>query len=326
MWDAPTAEKDLIEAVVNDEFIDGIRLDSFLARSYPEQSRSVFQKCIERGLVYVNGRIVSKSTKVYPGNVVEFSWPTNEAELPVQAEDIPLDILYEDDAIIVINKPAGLVVHPAQGNMTGTLVHGLLFHDSQAFEEMLDSEKRPGIVHRLDKNTSGTLIIAKNLDVWTTLKDTFRTHDLDKIYLAIALGSFDKKSGVINAPIGRHPTNRQRMAVVPEAGKEAVSNYRVLSEANGCSLVEVKILTGRTHQIRVHLAHIGHPVLGDPFYGGCPKNAPLLPERQMLHSWILRIPHPVTKQRMEFISPLHQDFLDALAELNLPAPAPTSCV
>ena len=320
MWDAPTAEKELTEAVVNDEFVDGIRLDSFLARSFPEKSRSIFQKYIENGLVYVNGRVVSKSTKVYPGNVVEFSWPQNDTEIPLSPEDIPLDILYEDDSIIVINKPAGLVVHPAQGNRTGTLVHGLLFHDTQVFEEMVDSEKRPGIVHRLDKNTSGTLIAAKNMDAWMTLKDTFRQHDLDKIYLAIALGSFERKSGVINAPIGRHPTNRQRMAVVPETGKEAISNYRVLAESNGCSLVQVTILTGRTHQIRVHLSHIGHPVLGDPFYGGCPKNAPLHPERQMLHSWILRIPHPVTKQQMEFISPLHQDFLDALDALKLPVP------
>ena len=320
MWDELTAEKDLIEAVVPDEFIDGIRLDTFLARQYPEKSRALFQKCISVGLVYLNGRIVSKSTKVYPGNVVEFSWPTGDEESPVIPENIPLDVIFEDDDIIVINKPPGLVTHPAHGNTTGTLVHGLLYHDARHFEEMLDGYKRPGIVHRLDKNTSGTIIVAKNLNVWATLKDTFKIHDLDKIYLAIVLGTFDKKIGTVIAPIGRHPTNRQKMAIVPDTGKEAISNYRVLAEANGCSLVQVTILTGRTHQIRVHFSHIGHPVLGDEIYGGCPKTALLQPARQMLHSWILRIPHPVTKQRMEFISPLPQDFLDCLAAMELPAP------
>lgn len=323
MWDSLTADKNLVEAVVPDEFVSGIRIDAFLAQKFPDYSRAFFQRCIEFGRIYLNGRIVKKSAKALPGNVVEIDWPPEDQVESVTPEDIPLDILFEDEHVIVINKPAGMVVHPAKGNHTGTLVHGLLFHNEEIFEEMLDSYKRPGIVHRLDKETSGTLIVAKNLDVWATLKETFKQHDLDKIYLAIVIGSPEKKMGTIEAPIGRHPTNRQRMAVVPE-GKPSTSLYKVVAEANGCSLVKVKILTGRTHQIRVHMSHIGHPILGDPFYGGTPKNSPCPDaQRQMLHAWKLNIPHPISGEKMLFQAPIPADFIQILQKLELPSPQDT---
>lgn len=318
MWEEPTADKNLDETVVPDEFVDGIRLDTFLARQYPQQSRAFFQKCIENKRVYLNGHLARKAAKAFPGNVVEIQWPApEEDDQPLHPEPVPFDILFEDDTIIVINKPAGIVVHPAHGNTTGTLVHGLLYHNEEAFEDMLDANQRPGIVHRLDKDTSGAIIVAKNLDAWTTLKETFKAHTLDKIYVAVVLGSFTELSGTIDQPIGRHPTNRFKMAVVPD-GKPATSLYKVVAQANGCALVKVKILTGRTHQIRVHMAHIGHPVLGDPSYGGRPKDAPLYPPRQLLHAWKLHIPHPTTGEKMLFQAPLPDDFLAALSALGLP--------
>jgi 23S rRNA pseudouridine1911/1915/1917 synthase len=236
----------------------------------------------------------------------------------LEPEPIPLDIIAEDKDVIVLNKPPGMVVHPAHGNTSGTLVHGLLFHAGAAFAEMADEEQRPGIVHRLDKDTSGGIVVAKNSTAQLLLKDAFQQRLVEKTYLAIVLGSFDVLSGRIEANIGRHPVNRQRMAVVERGGKHAVTLFRVLGQNHGCALLEVKILTGRTHQIRVHCAFINHPILGDHVYGGRPRNAPLQPPRQMLHAWKIVFPHPRSKIMRQHMAPLPDDFRDALAALELP--------
>lgn len=225
----------------------------------------------------------------------------------------------EDDQVIVLNKPPGLVVHPAQGNTTGTLVHGLLFHDEGSFEEMSEDNQRPGIVHRLDKDTSGVLVVAKNYQARAYLKEAFKEHITEKTYLAIILGTPDEPIGLIENEIGRHPVHRMKMAVVEEGGKHAITRYRVLASASGCSLLEIRIFTGRTHQIRVHFSHLQHPVLGDSSYGGCPKDMPYPAPRQMLHAWKLVFPHPSSGVMRQYMAPLPDDFQLALSALGLPA-------
>ena len=323
MWEEPTADRQLQECLVGDEFVSGIRVDACLAQHFPEQSRAFFQKCIDASRVFLNGRLVrSKATKAMPGNVIEIDWPPSADDIPITGENIPLDILFEDDHILVLNKPAGLVVHPAAGNLTGTLVHALLNHNHAAFAEMLDQEQRPGIVHRLDKDTSGLLVVAKNLAARDALKQTFLNHDLDKIYLAMICGCPPQTAGTINEPIGRHPFSPIRRAVTPD-GKSAISLYKLVSTSpdRKASLLKVKILTGRTHQIRVHLAHLGHPILGDTLYGARAHQTGIAPARQMLHAWRLTIPHPVTHERLSFEAPPPQDFLDIAQTLALTLPS-----
>ena len=302
---------------VDDQYPDGIRIDSYLARTFPEHSRAFFQKCLTEHRVLINGRHPKRADNVCTGDVIDVFWPL----LPtarLEPEPIPLDIMAEDKDVIVLNKPPGLVVHPAHGNTSGTLVHGLLFHAGAAFAEMADEEQRPGIVHRLDKDTSGAMVIAKNPVARLLLKDAFQRHLVEKTYLAIVLGAFDVPGDRIETDIGRHPVNRQRMAVVERGGKHAVTLFRVLGQNHGCSLLEVRILTGRTHQIRVHCAFINHPVLGDPVYGGRPRNAPLQAPRQMLHAWKIVFPHPHSKIMRQYMAPLPDDFRAALAALELP--------
>ena len=317
MWDDETAERQLTECVVGDGFPEGVRVDLFLARQFEEYSRVFFQKCLDQNRVYLNGRPCQRSCKVWPGNVLEIDWPPAPNKT-LSPENIPLDIIMEDDDVIVLNKPAGLVVHPAHGNLTGTLVQGLLYHDEEAFEEMTDDTMRPGIVHRLDKDTSGVLVVAKNMEARSYMKEVFKEHIVEKTYLTIVLGEFGAVTGTIEGNIGRHPTNRLKMAVLEEGGKPAITKYRVLATSNGCSLMEVRILTGRTHQIRVHFSNLNHPVLGDPVYGGCPKRVPYLAPRQMLHAWKIVFPHPRTHVMRQYMAPLPEDFLEALRNLDLP--------
>ena len=295
----------------------GTRLDRFVSEAVEGVSRAAAAKLIESGCVLADGRPVGKSYQLTGAETVSVTLPEPE---PIDAapQDIPLDVVYEDADVIVVNKPSGLVVHPAHGNLTGTLVQGLLYHDEEAFEEMTDDTMRPGIVHRLDKDTSGVLVVAKNLEARAYLKDVFKEHVVEKTYLTIVLGEFGSVTGTIEGNIGRHPTNRLKMAVVEEGGKPAITKYRVLATSNGCSLLEVRILTGRTHQIRVHFSNLNHPVLGDPVYGGCPKRAPYLPPRQMLHAWKIVFPHPRTQVMRQYMAPLPEDFLEALRNLDLP--------
>jgi len=297
----------------------GERLDRFLARRFPERSRAYFQRCLRDGHVLHNGSAARPSETVRRGDSVTISWPP-EPHFELRAEDIPLDILAEDDDLLVISKPAGLVVHPAKGNWSGTLVQALLAHSEEDFTAMSGEEMRPGIVHRLDKDTSGVMVIAKHNAAREALCQAFHERRVEKTYLALVLGTFQVQTGEIRAAVGRHPRERKKMAVLKSGGKPAETHYRVLGSSGNVSLVEVRILTGRTHQIRVHFAHLQHPVLGDPVYGGRQRGLACAPQRQMLHAWKLVLPHPRTGLRVAFTAPLPADFAEVLQCLGLPTP------
>lgn len=297
---------------------DGMRLDQCLTAFLGGHSRAYFQKRILEGDVRLRGRRAKPSETVHAGDEVTVRHPEQRAE-ELQAQPVEFDVLYEDDDILVIDKPPGLVVHPAAGTHDGTLVHGLLFLDEESFAEMTDDTLRPGIVHRLDKDTSGVMVVARNLEARRLLKEAFKERTVEKTYLAVVLGEFGAVTGTIEHPIGRHPRNRQKMAVLAEGGKPARTAYRVLGTACGCSLLEVRIFTGRTHQIRVHFSHMHHPILGDGLYGGNRPGVPYRPPRQLLHAWKLAFPHPRTRVTREYMAPLPADFAEALAALGLPA-------
>ena len=288
----------------------GTRIDQFLAARVPELSRSRIQDLVKAGHVRVNGRETKASTRLRGGDRVTLDEPPVVAASTV-AEDIALDVLYEDGDLIVLNKPAGLVVHPAAGHWSGTLVNALLHH-CQGLSQ-IGGEERPGIVHRLDKETSGCLVAAKNDVAHRALTRQFAGREITKIYLALAAGTFRNASGILDGAIGRHPIHRKKMTVLPgERGRPARTDYRVLREVPGGALVECTLHTGRTHQIRVHLKHLGHPILGDEVYG---RRGGF--ERQMLHAWKLGFAHPVSGARMNFIAPIPRDFLEAGAPVDL---------
>ena len=292
----------------------GLRLDCFLVRRYPGHSRSYLQRCIEEKLVTVNGIPERAGLRLEGGETIAIWGWRDETPEEIRPADIPLEILHEDDDLLVINKPAGLVVHPAAGNRQGTLVSALLHYAQETFAELADDgeDDRPGIVHRLDKDTSGVMVIAKTPVAHARLKEDFRQHRIDKIYLAIARGHFRDGFGVIDAPLGRDEKNRLKRKVCA-GGKEALTKYRRVGEAHGCTLLQVRLYTGRTHQIRVHLAHLGHPVLGDLLYGGGAKCPPFRYHRQLLHAWKLALPHPVTGERMVFTAPPAPDMATEIA-------------
>lgn len=294
------------------------RLDVLVCRHSPNCSRSRSKELIENGCVVVDGQKQSPSYAVRSGQVISVDWPAPEPAGP-SAEDIPLDIIYEDEDMIVINKPAGLVVHPGAGQKSGTLVNALLNYDADSFGDMAgDDDDRPGIVHRLDGDTSGVMVVARRNETLEKMKASFIAHQVHKTYLAIVHGTFDCLAGMIEKPIGRNPRQRQKMAVVSTGGKYALTNYRVLACGDKASLLAVRIMTGRTHQIRVHMAYLGHPVVGDRTYGGVrPWKDHRMPERQMLHAWKLELPHPVRGDIMTFSAPLTPDFLDCLRDLQL---------
>jgi 23S rRNA pseudouridine1911/1915/1917 synthase len=297
---------------------DGLRLDQCLTTLLRDHSRAYYQKLIRNGDVLLRGRTSRRAETVQAGDEIRIRHPQTRAQ-GLEAEPIDFGILYEDDDLLVINKPPGLVVHPADGTPTGTLVHGLLFHDEDSFADMTDDTLRPGIVHRLDKDTSGVMVVARNLESRHLLKAAFKERAVEKTYLALVIGEFGTITGTIENQIGRHPVNRQKMAVVSEGGKHALTKYRVLGTAMGCSLLEVRIFTGRTHQIRVHFSHLHHPILGDGLYGGNRPGVPYQAPRQLLHAWKLAFPHPRTKVMREYMAPLPADFGAALAALGLPA-------
>ncbi len=286
-----------------------IRLDKFLASSYPLHSRTYFQYLIDRGSVLVNGDVWKKKDIPCIGDTVEVCFELTP-ELNLTPENIPLDILYEDDHLIAVNKPPGMVVHPAPGHHQGTFVNALLYHCKSL--PVMDT-LRPGIVHRLDKETSGVLLAAKTLMAHQKLIALFASRQMEKTYTAICVGT--PKDGVIDAPIGRHPTRRQEMTV-REGGKEAISDVKCLKTQNEISLVEIHPKTGRTHQIRVHLQHIGTPVLGDPVYGKPSVNQKFHVEQQLLHAHRLRFTHPITGHLLEIPAPLHRRFAKFLEYLD----------
>ena len=273
---------------------EGERLDAFLAARLPDLSRSAVQKLIEDGFVTLEGRKLKKNRKVAAGELYEVSLPEPEAP-ETAAEDIPLDIVYEDNDIIVVNKPKGMVVHPAPGHSGGTLVNALLHHCGESLSG-IGGEKRPGIVHRIDKDTSGLIIAAKNDRAHRALAAQLKDHSLSRVYEALVIGNIKDDRGTVDAPIGRHPVDRKKMAVTSKNSKPAVTHYEVLSRLNGVTHVRCRLETGRTHQIRVHMASIGHPVLGDTVYGR-KKPEPGL-EGQCLHARELSFIHPGTGERV----------------------------
>lgn len=301
-----------VELTVAEE-MSGKRLDSVLAGMMPEYSRSFIQKLFENGSITVGGDPCSeKKRKAAAGDIVEITIPQPE-RLEVEAEDIPLDIVYEDDELLVVDKPAGMVVHPAPGNHSGTLVNALMYHCGDALSS-INGVIRPGIVHRIDKDTSGLLMVAKTDRAHNALSAQLAEHSITRRYKAIVYSNIKEDEGTVDKPIGRDPGNRLRNAVVYTNSKNAVTHYRVLERFGGFTLVEAVLETGRTHQIRVHMAYIRHPLLGDTLYG--PAKNIYGAKRQMLHAGVLGFVHPVTGEYMEFNSPLPQDFEDVLAKLR----------
>lgn len=301
-----------VELTVAEE-MSGKRLDSVLAGMMPEYSRSFIQKLFENGSITVGGDPCSeKKRKAAAGDIVEITIPQPE-RLEVEAEDIPLDIVYEDDELLVVDKPAGMVVHPAPGNHSGTLVNALMYHCGDAISS-INGVIRPGIVHRIDKDTSGLLMVAKTDRAHNALSAQLAEHSITRRYKAIVYSNIKEDEGTVDKPIGRDPGNRLRNAVVYTNSKNAVTHYRVLERFGGFTLVEAVLETGRTHQIRVHMAYIRHPLLGDMLYG--PAKNRYGAKRQMLHAGVLGFVHPVTGEYMEFNSPLPQDFEDVLAKLR----------
>ncbi|HON63839.1 MAG TPA: RluA family pseudouridine synthase [Bacilli bacterium] len=285
------------------------RIDKFLASVSSETSRSELKKYFDEKLVLVNNQTVKPSYAIKPGDVISLI----ERPLPVKEiaeENIPLDILYEDEDVLVVNKPSGMVVHPAFGHSSGTLVNALMYHSASLSN--LGGVTRSGIVHRIDKDTSGLLVVCKNNFAHRQLSEQFKQKTSTRKYLAICYGVINHNLGRIDAPIGRHPTVRQKMAVV-ENGKPAVTHFKVLERFKNHTLVELTLETGRTHQIRVHMAYIGHPLLGDPLYG--PKKV-VGTEGQFLHAKNLGFSHPRTKQWLEFDSELPESFKKMLEELR----------
>lgn len=299
----------------------GERLDAFLRKQFPTLSRSAAQRLIEQGYITINGKPTKATHTPRAGEVVQIEWPeAKPAE--AQPEDIPLDIIYEDECLLVLNKPAGLVVHPAAGNEEHTLVNALLHHCEGELSG-IGGVARPGIVHRLDKETSGCLVVAKNDATHTALSAQFAGRTVVKIYLAIVCGVMPRDRGDIHAAIARHPTHRKRMTVCDEGeGRAAHTGYRVIERLNEATLVEAHLHTGRTHQIRVHFQHLGFPVAGDTTYGQRQSNrladltkyeAP----RVLLHAHKLSFVHPRSGKRLNFTAPWPTDFEDALTFLRI---------
>ena len=298
----------------------GERIDKILGGMEFAASRSAAARLIDDGFVTVDGKLVSKNHQVHPGEKIVVELPPPEASTLIP-EDIPLDIRYEDDDLIILSKSAGMVVHPAHGNWTGTLVHALLGHSEKL--GMIQGEDRPGIVHRLDKDTTGLMMVAKNDHVQVALQEAIKIRAIDRRYLTLLHGAIAPDSGIVDAPLGRDTRDRKRMAVSqPRTGKQAVTTFRVLerymagTHDDGYTLVECKLYTGRTHQIRVHMAYIEHAVVGDQLYGSRRLKADRGLQRQFLHSYRLNLEHPVTGENLEFIDPLPQDLAGLLTELE----------
>lgn len=294
----------------------GLRFDHILAKLLPEYSRSRLQDWIEQGLVTVNGKVANAKQKVWGGERISVTPQTLPSEQPYLAEDIELDVVYEDDAILVINKPVGLVVHPGSGNWEGTLLNALLHHSPQ-----LADVPRAGIVHRLDKDTSGLMVVAKSLIAQTALVRQMQARTVKREYLALVWGELDY-GGIVDKPIGRHPAQRVKMAVI-EGGKEAVTHYSVEANFPSCTLLRCRLETGRTHQIRVHLTSIGHPLIGDSVYTkGVQKCVLPLREllngfpRQALHATQLALEHPLTGEWMEWQVSLPEDMEELLDQID----------
>ena len=290
------------------------RADAVLSAAVDGLTRSAAQKWMEEGRVTLNGKPVKKNTPLKPGDTLLVS-PPQPQDIDLIPQDIPLDIVYEDDDVVVVNKPVGMVVHPAPGHPDGTLVNALLYHCKESLSG-INGERRPGIVHRIDRDTSGLLIVAKNDKAHLALAQQLQDHSLFRLYHAVVVGGFKEESGTVDAPLARHPVDRKRMAVCRTGeGREAITHWQVVDSQGGYSHITCRLETGRTHQIRVHMASIGHPLVGDVVYGS-KKPFPGL-AGQCLHAACLTFTHPTTGERMTVEAPLPDWFTKTLQRLNL---------
>ena len=290
----------------------GERIDKFLSRNCENLSRSYIQKLLKDGNIMVNKLAVKANYKIASGDVIHIRIPESEP-LDILPEDIPLDILYEDSDILIVNKPKGMVVHPSPGHYTHTLVNAVLYHCGGNLSG-INGVIRPGIVHRIDMNTTGSLLICKNDRAHQILAEQLKEHSITRRYHAIVHGNIKEDSGTVDAPIGRHPADRKKMSTKSQHGRHAVTHYRVLERFGSYTYIECELETGRTHQIRVHMSSIGHPILGDDVYG--PARCPFKLEGQTLHAKTLGIIHPSTKEYMEFESELPEYFKQKLIQLQ----------
>ena len=288
------------------------RIDKYISENAENMTRSAVQKLIAEGCVTVNGKIPDKNLKIKTGDEITVNMPEPEIceALP---ENIPLDIVYEDDDLLVVNKPRGMVVHPATGNYTGTLVNALMYHCGDRLSS-INGIIRPGIVHRIDKDTSGLLIVAKNDFAHNILAEQIKEHSFTRKYQAVVIGNVKDDTGTVNAPIGRHQTDRKKMAVTLKNSRNAVTHYKVIARYNGYTHVELTLETVRTHQIRVHMAYIGHPVAGDPVYSGKKYLTKL--NGQCLHAYYISFTHPRTNEILAFSAPLPEYFTDFLKSIQ----------
>lgn len=291
---------------------EGERIDKFLSILLESSSRNAIQKLIEDCKVLANGNTVNKKYKVKTDDEIVIL-PSELKPLDAEPENIPLDIVYEDDDLLVVNKPRGMVVHPAPGNYSGTLVNALLFHCKNSLSG-INGILRPGIVHRIDKDTSGLLIVAKNDTAHIGLAEQIKEHSFTREYNAVIVGHLKDNEGTVNAPIGRNPKDRKKMCVTYQNSKNAVTHYSVINDYEGYSHISLKLETGRTHQIRVHMAHLGHPVAGDMVYGNDKKSSYL--NGQCLHAIKIGFIHPRTKEYLEFTSDLPEYFKDFIKRLK----------
>ena len=289
-----------------------MRLDKYLAEQFPEQTRSYLQKLIKEGQVLVNGKTVKSGYQLSKGDEVSVTIPEPK-ELDVEPQKIDLDIVYEDEDVILINKPKGMVVHPAPGHTTDTLVNGLLYHCKDNLSG-INGVARPGIVHRIDRDTTGIIIVCKNDMSHNSIAAQLKEHSINRRYRALVHGNLKEDTGTVEGPIGRHPVDRKKMAINERNGKPAVTHFTVLERFGNYTLIECKLETGRTHQIRVHMRSIGHPILGDDIYG--PAKCMFKLEGQTLHAMVLGFIHPIQKEYMEFSAPIPEYFEKLLQKLR----------
>ena len=288
------------------------RIDVYLSDALDKTTRSHIQKLIENNDISVNKNKIKANYKLKKGDIISVNIPEAK-DISVDAEDIPLNIVYEDNDMLVVNKPQGMVVHPAAGNYEGTLVNALLFHCRDSLSG-INGEKRPGILHRIDKDTSGLLLVAKNDYAHVGLAEQIKEHSLTREYKALVHGNVKSDLGTINAPIGRSDKDRKKMTITYKNSREAVTHYQVMERYNGYTLLKLRLETGRTHQIRVHMSKNGHPVVGDKTYGI--KKEPFNLKGQLLHAYKVGFIHPITKEYMEFESELPEYFMDILRKIE----------
>lgn len=302
---------DIFKFLINEEW-EGLRIDKYLSSNLDFLSRSYIQKMIQEQNVSVNGKIVKANYNLKEDDEIEFQLPPN-VEPDIVAEDIPLDVLYEDDDVIVVNKPKGMVVHPAAGHYSGTLVNALMHHCKDSLSG-INGVMRPGIVHRIDKDTTGSLIICKNDTSHEFIAAQLKEHSIVRKYRAICMGIIKEDDLTINAPIGRHPIERKKMAINEKNGKSAITHVKVLKRLKNATYIECRLETGRTHQIRVHLSSLGHPLLGDELYGDTKNKYKL--QGQTLHAHILGFIHPKTKEYIETTAEIPSYFEKLLKNLE----------